>query len=1045
MINLNKLIILVFVFCIPYAVKSQIYNISKFTNDDGLPSSYIYDITQDNLGYLVIGTGEGLAYYDGVKFKSYDTLSGLSSNLVLSIAANKQGDLFLGHSENGISVRNGASFKKLKNSSSIESPITTMLYLDKILLFGTRSGKIGILNGENISYISLEGSSFITKIINFSNSIFVATDNGLYEINNLKTATLIKETDGVYINSICKINETHFVIGTDTGDLIVYDYRKKASEKFEIVFKTKLCNNSPIKSIILHENNKLLISTWGKGLFNCKISAFNYQINTIENIGEKNGLQNLFINCAFKDFNGNIWIGTVGGGLYKYSNDHFRILNKTSGLFSDRVKTVFADNNEIFVGLEKGLQIINENYKDSILIYNSKNKFLDDNVNTIKKINDTEYLIGTENNGLFIFNRNKNSFVDFFKLHKYKDAPKTINHVNILKDSIIYIATIDGLYIYRYEKNSILKLSTDDRLPHNNILNTFLDSKNRLWFVAPKSSPGMIEGDSITLLKDMPNFKSFNPTNICEGQNGDIFISTNGDGVYKYQNSDYEQFTIKDGLGSNYVMGLSYVKEKSSLICTHQNGLSVFNTKNNTIKAYKNKTYLKAYENSINAVVNRKGRIYFGTEQGLGIYLIDEENRSSLPPRNTILNIKINEKIYSTNDTIIELPYDNYDITFNFIGIELLNPNEVLYKFKLQGLEDKFKTSYDNQITYYKVKEGEYEFLLTSENSNGKSNPNYKKIIIIIDKPIYKKWWFIFILIALLVFIVYTLIKSRTKKLVHDKLLLEQMVQEKTIDIMNMNKILEGKNDDITSSIDYAKRIQSVLLPKLNEVLKNLDCFIYFKPRDIVSGDFYWFHKTKEYTYIAAIDCTGHGVPGAFMSLIGTTFLDQLLIENETPLPSEILRGLDKKIVRSLRQAEGDDNIWDGMDMALCRINYNTNELIFAGASRPLFYIKDHNFMEIKSSIFSIGGYHKGVVKVFQDDVISFKKGDAFYIFSDGFADQFGGIKNKRYSTKKMKELIFNIYKESTTSQQSLLNFEFKSWKGDSEQIDDVLVIGVKL
>jgi len=1024
---------------------SQIYNLTRFNQDDGLISSYIYDITQDNQGFLSIATGEGLVTYQGTKFQTYDTTNGLGDNLISSLDVNKKGDLFIGHYQNGMSVKSGNVIRRISGTEKIESPITTITCDGDIVYFGTRIGKVGIINDNKISFLELEGASFINKIIRFNSNLLVATDNGIYIIAGSNKPKIFEETEGYFFTTLCDLNGVSFVAGNDNGAVSVYSINGGNSLKLNKINSINLGANLPIKTIIKNIDNKLVIGTWGKGVFTLKYSPKHLGFYEVENISINNGLDNAFINGLFRDFNDNIWIGTFGGGLFKYADSHFRIYNKKSGLNSDRVKSVFLDSDLSFLGFENGFGIMKNGNVDSIIYFNSKNKFFDDNVNSFGKIGQYEYLIATENNGLFLFNIKSKNFQDYFKKIGVSQYPKTINHINTTNDSVIYISTIDGLFIYKPSSRKVAKLTTYEGLPHNNILNTFLDSKNRLWFVAPKSSPGMLENDSITLYKDLPNFKSFNATSICEGNKGDIFIGTNGDGIYRLYDGKIKQYTISSGLGSNYVMGLVYIKEQNSLICAHQNGLTVFNLSNNRIRHHTRKTVLKAFENTINSIVQNRSNVYFGTQQGLGVYLMNEERINSLPPKNSIIQIKINEKLYSISDTLIELPYNQYDIKFEFIGIELSDPEDVLYSFKLNGLENGFKTSKDRIAEYFKIKEGTYEFILNSKNAFGTESQNSIKIKIVIDKPIYKKWWFIMLLIIIGTLVVYFLIKLRTKKLLSDNLILEKKIEEKTADIVAINKVLEDKNFDITSSIDYAKRIQTVLLPHMADITKHLDAFVYYKPRDIVSGDFYWYFEENDYIYIAAVDCTGHGVPGAFMSLIGTTFLNQIMIELHNPLPSQVLLQLDKKIVKSLRQESGTEKIRDGMDMCLCRINIKTKELVFSGAGRPLYFVHNNEFNEFKSTIYSIGGFHEGVVKQFIDETINYSENDMVYMFSDGFGDQFGGDKTKRYSTKKMKAIFSEIYSEPSKSQLALVNMEFNNWKGDLEQMDDVLVIGIKL
>jgi serine phosphatase RsbU (regulator of sigma subunit) len=256
---------------------------------------------------------------------------------------------------------------------------------------------------------------------------------------------------------------------------------------------------------------------------------------------------------------------------------------------------------------------------------------------------------------------------------------------------------------------------------------------------------------------------------------------------------------------------------------------------------------------------------------------------------------------------------------------------------------------------------------------------------------------------------------------------------------------VEEKNKNITDSINYAKRIQNAKLPKKEEILASLpQCFILFNPKDIVSGDFYFFHKKEDTIYIAAADCTGHGVPGAFMSMIGSEqLMDAVLHSNDT---SEILKQLNKGIKKSLQQSDSVDSTRDGMDIAICSIDQKNLTLKYSGANRPLWIIrKDQTEVEeIKGTKKAIGGLTEDEQQ-YECHKIQLHKGDAFYIFTDGYADQFGGESKKKLMTKLFKEILLSIQDKSMQEQRKYLNNFMHNWRSGIEQVDDMLVIGVQL
>jgi serine phosphatase RsbU (regulator of sigma subunit) len=257
--------------------------------------------------------------------------------------------------------------------------------------------------------------------------------------------------------------------------------------------------------------------------------------------------------------------------------------------------------------------------------------------------------------------------------------------------------------------------------------------------------------------------------------------------------------------------------------------------------------------------------------------------------------------------------------------------------------------------------------------------------------------------------------------------------------------IIEEKNTDITASITYAKRIQEAKLPNIKEIQNALpDSFVLFKPKDIVSGDFYYLHKNEKTVFIASADCTGHGVPGALMSMIGSEKLDDALAQSTDT--SQILSYLNKGIKFSLKQTDSEESTRDGMDIALCSVDTEARVVKYAGANRPIYFIRQGQKVieEIKATKKAIGGLTEDN-QHFETHSIQLRQGDAFYIFSDGYADTFSGKSGKKLTTKKFKEILIEINEKTMSDQELFLNDFIEEWKKGTEQVDDILIIGVRL
>lgn len=253
---------------------------------------------------------------------------------------------------------------------------------------------------------------------------------------------------------------------------------------------------------------------------------------------------------------------------------------------------------------------------------------------------------------------------------------------------------------------------------------------------------------------------------------------------------------------------------------------------------------------------------------------------------------------------------------------------------------------------------------------------------------------------------------------------------------------IELKNREMLNSIQRAKTIQDSILPQLEMLKKSFpEMFIMFEPKDIVSGDFFWFAEKDEAVYFAVADCTGHGVPGAFMSMMGHSILNEVIKLESSTNPAEILGSLDDVLTRSLQENGGSSS--DGMDIAMIRFCKKSNQLDFAGALRPLLYISENKIKKIPGDKHAIGG-HKNGLKSFTNHSMTVLPGDTIYLFSDGYYDQFGGDYNKKYMSKNFRDFLLFANHHHIEDQQYLLQYEFHHWRADEDQIDDVLVAGIR-
>lgn len=273
----------------------------------------------------------------------------------------------------------------------------------------------------------------------------------------------------------------------------------------------------------------------------------------------------------------------------------------------------------------------------------------------------------------------------------------------------------------------------------------------------------------------------------------------------------------------------------------------------------------------------------------------------------------------------------------------------------------------------------------------------------------------------------------------------ERKIQYQKQDLELQKNAVELKNAEIIDSINYAQRIQSAILPKTIKLFEIFDGFVFFKPKDIVSGDFYWYQHINGKYVIIGVDCTGHGVPGAFMSIIGNYLLNDIVIHNQVTDPAKILKLLNRKIKIALKVEDPTVYTNDGMDVSVCAVDKENGILQYAGALRPLYFVHGNEFIEVKGDKISISSNITNyTIQSFTVHTFKLEKGDAFYIFSDGIIDQFGGEHNKKFLSKRLRQIIKDVYFMDMKEQKQIIIDNFNDWKGDNEQVDDVLLIGIK-
>lgn len=402
--------------------------------------------------------------------------------------------------------------------------------------------------------------------------------------------------------------------------------------------------------------------------------------------------------------------------------------------------------------------------------------------------------------------------------------------------------------------------------------------------------------------------------------------------------------------------------------------------------------------------------------------------------------------------TEITLPYKRNSVIFNFAAPYYTYDMSRLFQYQLIGFDTAWsKLTVSHEKEYTNLPEGTYTFVVRAENAFAMKSSEARYVFTILP-PWYRTKLAYASYVVGFFLLLFGTVRLSAHRLLKQKEKLEELVTERTAEVVAQNQQIEAQKVDlevaytgIQDSIHYAQRIQQAILPTNEEVLRIVpNSFVLFKPRDIVSGDFYWLVEKNNVAFIACVDCTGHGVPGALMSMIGNTILNQLVVENKMTNPNEILNELHNGVRQALKQDAGGDTR-DGMDIAFIALDKSSRRLKYAGANRSLWIIRDKKLIETKADKMSIAGDQHETSRRFIQHEIQLEQGDCIYLSTDGYADQFGGERGKKFMVKQFHNLLLEIHKMPLQEQHYALESAFVKWKDNLEQVDDVLVIGIAI
>ncbi len=1032
-------------------VSAQRYFFDNYGIKEGLSEQKVYCLLQDANDFIWLGTANGVSRFDGKKFENFSSQDSLASGGVWTIFEDSSGFIWFGHMNGGVSRYDGRTFEQATfDSVKITGDVNSINQIDDKMWFtSSYDGAIRVdLPINDIKKI--KGKQFRGKeglsdqvfgsTVNSDGAIVCVTDVGLrrYNQEEEKFENYRMPHMTTYFQSTCLFEdrEGNIWFGTQNGGIYKYIMSESRMEIIDLI-RIGFSSNW-ITCFTEDSKGRMWVGTWEGG-----IAVFDG--GEILKFNEESGLKASKIYDIIEDVEGNILIADQDNGLTIYKGDAFVTINDESILPDLNVNAIYEDRSgAIWFGTNAGISRYYPGSDRKPVIYNEARNSIFEDIRFFREDRNGNLWIGANAGGVILFNMKTSEFESQPEINSKLYREGQVKALEIDRDNNLWIGTVDGVTVGTINGQNFQNYNSMDSLIVGVISALYCDPNGDMWIGTERMGgrAGLIKYNADNDdFKRVPALSGIIPRTMVMDGEGVLWIGT-GEGLLAFLNdSIISSITQEDGLLSNNINLLCEGDDSSIYIGTN-NGLNRYFPEKKRIYSYTEKNGFTGIETKPNAVFKSPaGDLWFGTANGATQFRPEKAVTDELEPLTHIMGMRVN---YETRDMTegLKLKYKERSVLFDYYSICLTNPDVVRYKVKLEGADEDWQPITDQtRANYPALTPGRYTFMVIAGNSQGIWNSEPVTYHFIIKPPFYLSWWFIMISVILIVFMVVTYIQVRERNLIKEKLVLEQKVKERTAEVVQKSMEIEQKNRDITASIRYAERIQRAMLPREDTFVET---FVLFMPKDIVSGDFYWMYDNGDDQFIAAVDCTGHGVPGAFMSIIGHNSFNKVVREYGITRPAAILDQLNTEVLKALLQRH-DRVINDGMDLALIDFNKKKFTVEFAGAYNPLYLVRKGELQVYKGDRFPIGMSTVGEQKKFSNHVIKVQPGDMLYMCSDGYADQFGAQGMKKYKSGNVKKLLTEIWHLPVQEQKDRLEKEILDWKGDLEQIDDILFIGTKI
>jgi serine phosphatase RsbU (regulator of sigma subunit)/ligand-binding sensor domain-containing protein len=1066
--------LLVLTFCLLNASYGQevFYPITNYT-----PKEYGRDfhptnmsVVQDKRGIVYAANGFKLLEYDGSRWKSYPINK---ETWILSLATGNDGLIYAGSQiEFGYfapALNGNLKYRSL--SDSLDQNEIGFTNIWKVLTF---SGGV-VFQAEEKIFIYRNGR---TEVINPQTSFhtsFVVNDRlfvrqretGLMELKD-KNLIRIKggelfDTTGIFVMLPYGKNRNKILIGTRDKGFWWFDSSKNEVnlQKF-YAEDSDLLKKSIITDGIVTGDGLIAIGTMRNGIIVMDTTG---KTKTIINTGR--GLNDNDVKNIMLDQSKNLWVALNNGISMIGISSPVSQYNEKSGI-TGSINTVIRYNDLLYAGTTTGL-FVQTTGNDSPLPF----KPVAGLSLPVRSLSNTgRVLLAGTDAGIYKISGNTILKIDTEESYTLFYSPEL---------KILFSGGPKGMRAYRsdasFSKINSLNIDGEDIIGISAEKNP-VAGVSEFWIGTRYN--GVIR---IKINKDLSfiSERYGKPDGLPDGPVVPASVNSNSafetiQGLYAFTNENIVQKSLPDSLKNNkdFLKGYfsmsadNYGKTGGSVSFLTEDKDKIWICSDNRVGFFSKEEDTKFITRPFSGIDAGKINVIYPEDNGVcwigateGLIRYDEK---TLKDYDQIYSTLVREVKLLDNDSSVYmgsgvigpgknpvLNYSDNSVRFDFSATFYEYPVKMLYSYMLDGRNLKW-SQWSSEIyqEFTNLKEGEYTFVVKARNIYGTEGTPARYSFKILP-PWYRsvEAYFAYAIIALILF--WLSARLYAYRLQRENLRLEGIITERTAEIVRQkdeivhkNSVLEHQKKEIEDSIRYAQRIQSAVIPSekvCHEIIP--DSFVFFRPLNIVSGDFYWISRVGNRIIYAVADCTGHGVPGAFMSMLGVAFLNEIVNKDNVLAPDLILNQLREKVVMALQQHGISGESRDGMDIALVTINLDESELEFSGAYNPLVLIRNGEIIETPGEKMPIGFYEN--MHPFKKNDIKILKGDVFYMASDGFEDQFGGPDGKKFKAKQFKQLLLEIHKQPMEKQKEILEKSFEQWKGDLPQVDDVVVVGLTI